>query len=159
MTGGAYFKHFISFCFKSLAALQHLEPVLEGVFWLQGESDTSKAKWANAYYDNLIDFVGALRTNLGVDGSVPFIASEIVWKSKQTKKVNKALRALQDAQELEGCYCVDGPDRGVHDDGHLNAESVLQVGERMASAFIAQSESASTNLDLVGTCSSAESSL
>ena len=36
---GTYFKHFISFCFKRIAALQHLEPRLECMFWMQGESD------------------------------------------------------------------------------------------------------------------------
>ena len=101
-------------------------------------SVVGKAKTANAYYDHLLSLVTSVRKNLG-EPELPFIASEIVWKSKQTKKVNNAIRALQDGLELENCYYSSAPDMGVLEDGHLSAESVVQVGDRMASTFITHS--------------------
>ena len=98
-----------------------------------------KSKTANAYYENLVSLVSSVRKNLG-EPELPFIASEIVWKSKQTKKINKAVQALQDGLELANCYYTPAPDKGVLDDGHLNAESVVQAGERLAAMFIAQSQ-------------------
>ena len=131
---GVYFKHFISFCYQALASLAHLDVSLEAMFWLQGEGDSGKANLAKAYYDNLLLFIESVRQQLGKP-QLPFIASEIFWRAKQTKKVNAAIRALQDSGETSRYAWVDAPDGGVLHDGHLNPPSIACAGVRFAEAF------------------------
>jgi len=58
----------VAFCRAALAAAP--QPAeLSGVFWVQGESDSGAAKHANAYHDNLVEFVACLRRDLCCPGA------------------------------------------------------------------------------------------
>jgi hypothetical protein len=51
---------------------------LVGMFWLQGESDSSRAKDANAYLANFSRLVEAIRCDLDVP-NLPVVVSPVVW--------------------------------------------------------------------------------
>merc|ERR1719473_2230184 len=87
---GSYYPRFLSFVRTAIADAPQPSR-LEGFFWLQGESDSCAAKTANAYYDNLVSLVQAVRRDLECP-DLPFVASQVVWPSgKKVALVNKAL--------------------------------------------------------------------
>merc|ERR1712176_416651 len=69
---------------------------VDGIFWLQGESDSSAAKTANAHAAVLERFVRRLRRDLVLnEQDASFIASEIVWPNgKKAVVVNEGLRRV-----------------------------------------------------------------
>lgn len=133
--GGTHYQDFVEFCLGSLRRLREagLHPVLQGIFWLQGESDTGKAKTARVYGDSLAAFAETTRTRLGC-GDLPFVAAKISWKSKKTKVVNAHIQSLEG--RLPNFRCVEAPAHERREDGHLSAEAIVDVGERMAARFI-----------------------
>lgn len=110
-----------------------------GLFWLQGESDSSKAKDANAYLDNFDRFATALRRDL----SCPeIVVSPVVWNGKRVDTINQALKETED--RVKHCVCIDTLDQsfGIQSvdawpgrAGHLDAEAVCDVGKRMGRAM------------------------
>ena len=108
------------------------------MFWLQGESDTSKAKTANAYLSNFKNLITKLREDLQSPG-LPVIASPVVWHGKKVEAVNASLRKAADA-EVPNCFCIEELDRtefGVQNEdaavcaGHLTPEGLCEIGTRM----------------------------
>ena len=112
-----------------------------GMFWLQGESDSSKAKDANAYLSNFKRFIETFREDLGYP-NLPVVVSPVVWHGKKVKVVNEALQQAAES-EVQHCICVDALDKnsfGVQGDdagvcaGHLTAAGLCEVGRRMGEA-------------------------
>lgn len=81
----AYFRRFIQFCQSALAedtkndgaalAGPPRKKKLVGMFWLQGEGDSTKTKDANSYLSNLQSFVDAVRHELDVRTSIGITTS------------------------------------------------------------------------------------
>lgn len=143
-----YYHSFLAFCRESLKALQpdehtpiKVERPLWGMFWLQGESDSSKAKTANAYLSNFKNFVQTVRQDLDCP-DLPVVASPVIWKGKKVHVVNDALK--QAALEVQHCFCIDalhedlfgvqGDDAGVCA-RHLTAAGLCEIGRRMGDAI------------------------
>jgi len=114
------------------------------MFWLQGESDSSKAKDANAYLSNLEHFIAAVRNDLNVP-DLFVVVSPIVWNGKKVAVVNQALQKA--ATSISNCICIDElapPLKAVQTLAtaanparvdHLSPAAVLDIGRRMGLAF------------------------
>lgn len=135
---GSYFAHFTSFVRQALAAAPQ-PAALAGMFWLQGESDSGESvALVNAYEDNLIRLVTECRAAFG-EPSLPFVASPIVWKGKKrVLRINTAIKHACASPELHPARCSSldlQVSEATHEDGHLNSEALLLVGDSMACAF------------------------
>ena len=138
---------FIDCCRRHLAdptcSNQNSNRQLVGMFWLQGESDSSKAKDANAYLGNFQRFIAAVRRDLHCP-DLYVVVSPIVWKGKKVRTVNQALQEAGNGA-VEQCTCVPElePDAGFGVQpldagpcaGHLTASSISEVGRRMGQAM------------------------
>ena len=144
-----YYGTFSKFCQDSLARLvggsendiESSNRRLCGMFWFQGESDSSKAKDANAYLANFKHFTTTFREDLGCP-DLPIVVSPVLWHGKKVKVINEALKQAADS-EVPHCVCVDPLDEqvfGVQGDdvglcaGHLTAAGLCEVGRRMGEA-------------------------
>ena len=149
----AHYPTFLKFCRESLRDLQDkldqendgdfpaTRVRLAGMFWLQGESDSSKSKDAKNYLNNFQSFISALRRDLNTP-DLPVVASPVVWKGKHVQKVNEALRQAGNGA-VPHCICIDELDTafgvqpveaGICAD-HLTAQGVTDIGRRMGEAF------------------------
>jgi Carbohydrate esterase, sialic acid-specific acetylesterase len=73
--------------FQALVAMvQHAEswatgagwsPSIAGVYWMQGESDAMTASWASSYHSHLLSFIAAVRQQLDLASTTPFVIGEI----------------------------------------------------------------------------------
>ena len=146
-----YYKQFIEFCISAIQKLEE-EPCannqkeLTGLFWLQGESDSSKAKDANSYLANFKNFVSLVRIDLNAP-RLQIVTSPVVWRAKKLHVVNKALMEAGNG-EVEGCVCIDPLDIekfGVQPEKagpcafHLTADGVCDIGHRMGKAVLLDS--------------------
>ena len=144
-----HYNRFIDFCRRALkdtaaAAASGDAPKrkkLVGMFWLQGESDSAKAKTAKDYSRGFQALITAIRRDLDVP-SLPVVVSPVVWKGKYVDVVNQSLINLGNGG-FSNCVCVDemDPSFGVQPAaaglcaGHLTAEGALDIGRRMGEAF------------------------
>jgi hypothetical protein len=151
----AYFRRFIQFCQSALAedtmsddgaahAVLPRKKKLVGMFWLQGEGDSTKAKEANSYLTHLQSFLDAVRCELNVP-NLPIVVSPIVWKGKYAHVVNQALKDAGSGA-VTNCICIDPLDAskvGVQQSGepscvatdHLTADAILDIGRRMGESI------------------------
>lgn len=153
MTDIGYYETFLKYCQDSLDTLmvdqgdnsdcstKIQNRKLCGFFWLQGESDSSKAKDANAYLSNFKHFAQTFREDLG-HSNLPIVVSPVVWHGKKVNLVNEALERAE--SEIEHCTCVDRLDSGVFGvqgenagvcTGHLTPDGLCEIGRRMGEAI------------------------
>jgi len=146
-----HYNRFIDFCRRALqdtaagaassADTPKKRKKLVGLFWLQGESDSAKAKTAKDYSRGFQALVTAIRSDLDVP-SLPVVVSPVVWTGKYVDVVNQSLKNLGNGG-FPNCVCVDEMDPcfGVQPAaaglgaGHLTAEGALDIGRRMGEAF------------------------
>ena len=135
------------------------------LFWLQGESDTSKKKNASEYHDRCVEFVRRARARLCAP-LMAFVASEIMWHPGKAlvAKVNEALRSavaqLQPAV-LVSCegYSAAGDklaEEGKPDD-HLDSATMTLIGQRFSEKYCALLESSAVSSAAPDECSAAGS--
>eukprot|EP00746_Dinoflagellata_sp_MGD_P133256 gnl/MRDRNA2_/MRDRNA2_66953_c0_seq3.p1 gnl/MRDRNA2_/MRDRNA2_66953_c0~~gnl/MRDRNA2_/MRDRNA2_66953_c0_seq3.p1 ORF type:complete len:242 (+),score=25.09 gnl/MRDRNA2_/MRDRNA2_66953_c0_seq3:122-847(+) len=94
---GEYFRKFVEFI-KGAITSAGQDVVVGGIFWLQGESDsTGNAAQVNAYEENFVRFFAELRRSLAFD-RLPVVASQVDFvsgpeaKGKRPKKLISGLR-------------------------------------------------------------------
>lgn len=145
MSDIGYYPRFLTFCRESLRLLTHDDDIsrpLLGMFWLQGESDSSKAKTANAYLSNFKVFTQAVRHDLE-HPELPVVVSPVIWKGKKVQVVNEALRQAGDS-EVSNCICIEAIDKEVFGTqgedagvcaGHLTSAGLCEIGRRMGEAI------------------------
>ena len=127
------------------------------LFWLQGESDTSKKRSAMEYHGRCVEFVRSVRNRLCAP-LMAFVASEIVWNPGKAlvAKVNEALRSAVTELQPAALVSCDGysaagdklAEEGKADD-HLDSATLTLIGQRFSETYCALHESASAS----GTCS------
>lgn len=105
-----------------------LNPKVRGVFWMQGESDSSDAL-CNKYYSNTGYLVNYLREDLSsyIYSHLNFVDAYISTKSPHWKNptiVNQA--KLTVSQNWPDCYCIK---TNGEDESALNLDLKAQVGE------------------------------
>jgi Carbohydrate esterase, sialic acid-specific acetylesterase len=93
-----HYQKFLKFTKDSLASCGDLssqnQQQISGMFWLQGESDSSKAKDANAYLSNLQHFIEMIRRDIECP-NMPVVVSPIRWHGKKVKVINQALKQAE----------------------------------------------------------------
>merc|ERR1712151_1251461 len=122
---GRYFQDFVRFVKKAMASAP--QPAsLCGVFWLQGESDsTGNAAQVNGYEHNLVNFFGKFRTELAMP-RLPVVASQVDFhcgpqsKGKRPKKlvrINEAIVAACAREDMQPAECswLEG-EMSMHED-------------------------------------------
>lgn len=141
---GEYFKKFVHFVKAAIASVGH-DVDVSGIFWLQGESDSGgNASQVNGYEDNLVRFFAEFRRELQAP-ELPVVASQVDFhngpqsKGKRPKKlsrINDAIRAACERDQTQPAECnVLNGELGMHEDGHLNSEALLQIGFGMGDAY------------------------
>lgn len=109
---------------------------IQGIFWMQGSSDSLFFEQANEYYENLKDFICELRSRYGK--KLPFVIGQTNPNNKRliyVKTVNAAQKKL--SEEMESVIFVNTEDlNSLIDDFHYDAENMLMLGCRMAEALL-----------------------
>lgn len=125
-------------------ALQDLEqqgyiPVLEGMIWMQGESDAKTEDYALAYQENLELLISDLREDLGVP-QLPFVIGRIhdqlpIWKYPFADTVRAAQVAVADETPSTRMISTDG--LGIKSDSvHFDGPGQIVLGEEFAQEII-----------------------
>jgi hypothetical protein len=133
---GEHWAAFVETVRRAVAAAPQPARV-DGLFWLQGESDTSSAGSARAHGAELVALVRALRLELHCP-DLPFVCGHVVWPAgRHVALVNEGLSRACDDDGPLGPYatCVSAEGASVTPDGHLDTRSVLAIGRRMSDAY------------------------
>ncbi|CAL1396014.1 unnamed protein product [Linum trigynum] len=107
---------------------------IRGVLWYQGESDTVRREDAEGYKGNLERLVVDLRSDLGIP-ALPFLLVAVAsGEGKFVEQVRKAQLTI----DLPNVQCVDAKGLGLKADHlHLTTTSEVQLGQKLARAFLA----------------------
>ncbi|HAN42762.1 MAG TPA: hypothetical protein DCP98_04970 [Sphaerochaeta sp.] len=136
----------VSFVQSSLETLRNLNynPEIVGFCWMQGESDAVVSEeMANAYHDNMVTFVTALRNDIQSDLKIFDAAINDIELWVRPDVVNNAKRQL--ASELSGYCFIDTNAAGlttvhepepVADLAHYDSRSEIKLGLLFAQAVI-----------------------
>ena len=122
------------------------KPTIKAFCWMQGEGDSYEGYY-QVYYENLVEFVGNVRTDLkelAGDKEIPFIDAGInnspQWQ--YYRKVNEA--KAQFAADSDNNIYIDTIAAGLHtneepfdtpDTAHYDTESQVLLGNLFAEAF------------------------
>ena len=140
---GALYNSFVKFVEKSLEylVLKGYEVKIEGMCWMQGESDSFSVKNATAYESNLKNFINDVRKSFSsyaandgiafVDASIAdnpvfWVYCEEVNKSKQKVADTSPLNLLVDTN-ANGLTCSKEPE-DAPDLAHYDSLSELKLG-------------------------------
>lgn len=107
---------------------------LKAILWHQGEGDNS-ATGSSTYLSRLNAFVADLRADLGVDESVPFIASKLLPTDKYTNFntiIPGIVTAVPNADFIDSEGTTD-----IGDATHTNADGQKLLGTRYAEKVLA----------------------
>ena len=130
-------------------------PVISGVFWVQGESDTDSLLWAEAYQRRLTELIASLHAELPMSPSTPFVIAKVFtapwWQvvagagvcpaggsdCSEQLAADATVRAAEDAvaaadPTVATVDTIDLPRTGVM--LHYANVAELAVGQRMALA-------------------------
>jgi len=111
---------------------------VRGVLWYQGENDTRDLAAANAYHDKFVDFVAAVRRDLG-DPELPFYFAQLGRRLRQPEPERwDILRnaQLQAEGELADCGMVATIDLPLYDYIHISTQGLKTLGRRFAELAI-----------------------
>lgn len=108
---------------------------ISGVLWLQGETDSDKEPWANAYGGRLASMIRDLRIDLGLP-ELPVVVGQIgeflpVEKHPHVDLVRGAIRSIPEHTPRTGF----ADSAGLADKGdllHYDAASARELGKRFA---------------------------
>ncbi|MDP0490411.1 MAG: sialate O-acetylesterase [Verrucomicrobiota bacterium JB023] len=119
------------------AALENLEDEgieysIEGMIWMQGESDAAQGQGA-VYEESLLKFIQAMRKEFDVR-EMPFVMGRILPTFDKPEGNGPMVRAAQEkvAAEDEKVACFDTDDFPRINKGHYNHEGQLMMGEAFA---------------------------
>lgn len=110
---------------------QTYEPQVKSFIWIQGENDAGWDYWANKYEDNMVDFISALRNDLG-EPNLPILINQLHKDSVPTAK-NIVRQAQVELDALDNVYVSNNDDGILTEDGlHYTPEMHLNSGFRLA---------------------------
>ena len=106
---------------------------LKAILWHQGESNSDPGQVEN-YLPMLSEFVSALRRDLGVGESVPFIAGQIQSGHRNAPYFNPMISRI--GEYVPNSYCVESTSLDVLPDNlHFTRDAQLELGRRYAEAL------------------------
>lgn len=121
---------------------QGLTYQIEGLVWMQGESDTYNDAFAAAYEDNLLGFFAGVRDTFGenLDIAVGLIRNDLPTSAVNRELVRDAQRAVSAGDA--NVFLVDTDALGGSevlrpgDTTHYNADGQILLGNAFADAFV-----------------------
>jgi len=141
---GVQFNQFKDIVDRALDSLtnQGITYDIQGLVWMQGESDTYNDAFAAAYQDNLTSFVKGSRDIYGedLDIAVGLIRSDLPTSARNRNLVRDAQRAVSAGDS--GVFLVDTDALGgseilkAGDPTHYNANGQVLLGNAFADAFV-----------------------
>lgn len=155
-----------SFKMTAMAALQnldaaHLSPSVAGMLWMQGEGDAANSTSANAYQQNLIDFIAAVRTDPQFSFNspdMPFVLGRII-QGYGTSGDNATVRTAQMTVPtlVEHTMCINTDDLQVSPEIplHFGTQGQIELGIRFADKFKPTPEPSMSMLLLTGSLAAA----
>lgn len=139
------------------------DPIVRGIFWQQGESDARSVDTADAYGENMVGFIAALRASVaehaagGDPDSIKFVMGQVIPDDTPGSMAAKvypgrvAVRAAQLALARDvtnvatvptdpsfETHASDGDDYRVEDNIHFNGPGIQKLGRAMAEAYVAR---------------------
>ncbi len=133
-TNGLY-QHFRNAVITQMSVLsEDYDPVIVGMLWMQGESDAQLAGSADAYEQNLRNFLSRVKNDLNcaeLKIVLGRISSSTAWTFRN--KVRSAQEKIAD--EDENIALIDTDDLPRWDLYHYNTEGQITLGSRFATAM------------------------
>lgn len=146
---GELYNYAMDFSLKCLAYLEGIGYTLDlnGICWMQGESDSWETDW-NLYYKDTVAFVSYLRHDLqSYSDSIKFIDAGISEETgspwPNAKSINKAKKVFASESELN--IYVDTPAMGLTtqhepaeqpDTAHYDSMSMVQLGQAFGNTLV-----------------------
>jgi hypothetical protein len=122
-----------------------LVPVVKGIFFIQGESDSFIDGYPEQYYVNLLNFINDLRGKVYASGGsfstqIPFVSNLINSYNPGSQSRINAVRQAQLAalNLLPKCSYTDGNNFEIQDDAgrlHYTAQGFVNLGRALARAY------------------------
>ena len=128
-TGGKYAGWKTTFD-NAIAGLGTNQYNIKGMFWMQGESDTTSDTVANAYEANLNNLISQMRND--VDTNMKFFIGKIkYWNGGPVSKID-IIRSAQDAvaNDDNNVFTIETNDLSLTDSIHYNSGSLVTMAER-----------------------------
>jgi Ca2+-binding RTX toxin-like protein len=130
--------------FDGLLAKLPAGATVAGVLWVQGEGDAQDEAMANAYADNLSDFIAALRAAWG---PVPVVIAELA-----SEALHPFAGIVRAAQYAEGEIVIDADDLLFKPDGrHYSDHAATTMAHRFLDALEGRGHEAPTDTMAYGT--------
>ena len=153
---GLLYERLLTFVDQAFARLrtEGYTPVVQGYLWMQGESDAENGQLAEAYAQNLTEFITDLRgdiAELAQDESAayrPFVIGKITPTYNGIVRYVNILRENQElaARSVPFAYTVETDDLPVYDPEtdtvcgsdicHFNAADIYTLGKRFANTVL-----------------------
>jgi hypothetical protein len=113
-------------------------PQIAGLLWMQGETDATMVSPAKAYQQNLTQFIGSLRSDLGIS-RLPVVAGLIAKDAKWPYADIVRAATTEISTQLGRVDVVETDDLPMFptDLAHLDSDSNLKLGRRFADAIAA----------------------
>lgn len=140
MTGRRLYREMLDQIRESRARLEKEGTLgeLSGFVWVQGEADTTRREWAEGYARNLTALIDRLRKDLDAPRLPVLIVLTGEGKMSSTmlfaETVRRAQREFVAADPCAGL--VSGDDLGLLDGVHYDAEGQIELGQRLAEAYV-----------------------
>ncbi|MGV6810276.1 MAG: sialate O-acetylesterase [bacterium] len=111
--------------------------VIQGIVWMQGETDAKTAKLANDYQQNLKLFIDRLREDLNAENTM-FLIGRITQPNANFSQ-EQTVRNAQNEVDKHNPNTIIVPTDGLgklYDNVHFNSEGLIELGRRFALAFV-----------------------
>lgn len=135
--GGSLYSQMLTRVNQSLADL----PVQKGVtgtpagfFWMQGESDSDTLGHANAYQQNLTNFIQRLRSDLG-QPNLPVVLGQINNAFTYTWAVRQAQATVARTVPYVSLAKTDDLQRATGEPIHFSSQGTVDLGTRYAALY------------------------
>ena len=109
-------------------------PIVKGLLWHQGESDSTTAQNQNDYYNNFKDVIAYVRGFVG-NANLPVVFGSISHLSGQYSSIIESAH-FQVASEDDNAYIVDMSSGTLLDAYHFDASSSEHLGNQMYSIMM-----------------------
>jgi len=136
---GPLYEGFVKAVHEGIAALDPaFEPVIAGMLWMQGESDSGSEEMARDYARNLTQLIGDLRQEFEAP-EMPFVVAQITvappWdgEGRHGERIRAAQREAARTVPFTATFPTEG--WGMCDPFHYDMEGMLALGKRFAEAM------------------------
>lgn len=110
---------------------------IQGIVWMQGETDAKNAKLAKDYQSNLKSLIDQLRNDLNAENTMFLIGR--ITQPNANFPLEETVRNAQNEVDKNNPNTIIVPTDGIgklYDNVHYNSEGLIELGRRFALAFV-----------------------